>query len=62
MDKLEEMRAIGRLRCACAWEETTQIDLEEMGWEVGEWNRLAQDRNHWRAVGKKGLVNFRMIP
>jgi len=36
MDKLGEMRAIGRPRCACAWEGTIQIDLEEIGWEAVE--------------------------
>jgi hypothetical protein len=44
------------------WEGTTQIDLEEIGWEAGECIQLAQDRDHWRADGKKGLVNFRTIP
>jgi hypothetical protein len=36
INKLEEMRTIGRPRCACAWEGTTQIDLEEIGWEAVE--------------------------
>jgi hypothetical protein len=36
MDKLEEVRKIGRPRCACTWEGTTQIDFEEMGWETVE--------------------------
>jgi len=36
MDKLEERKAIGRPSCACTWEGTTQIDLEEIGWEAAD--------------------------
>jgi hypothetical protein len=26
------------------------MDLREIGWEVGDWIKLAQDRNQWRAL------------
>jgi hypothetical protein len=37
------------------WEDNTEIDLKEIGWEGWDWIQLAQDRDQWRA-----LVNMEM--
>jgi hypothetical protein len=29
-----------------------KIDLREIGWDGGDWNDLAQDRDQWRALVK----------
>ena len=26
------------------------MDLQEVGWDCGDWMELAQDRNRWRAL------------
>jgi hypothetical protein len=26
------------------------MDLREIGWEIMDWEHVAQDRNQWRAV------------
>jgi hypothetical protein len=26
------------------------MDLRDIGWQVGEWVQLAQDRNQWRTI------------
>jgi hypothetical protein len=32
------------------WEDNIKIDLREIGWSGMVWIRLAQDRDHWRAL------------
>jgi hypothetical protein len=32
------------------WKDGITMDLREIGWGGVEWSRLAQDRDHWRAV------------
>jgi hypothetical protein len=43
MGKCEGKRLLVRL--SCRWE--GNMDLEEIGWEVVDWNRLAEDVCKW---------------
>jgi hypothetical protein len=43
----EGKRPLGRPRRS--WEDNIKIDLREIGIDVADWNRLAQDRIRWRA-------------
>jgi hypothetical protein len=36
-----------------------EIYLQELVWEEVGWNRLAYDRDHWRA-GVNALMNFKV--
>jgi hypothetical protein len=45
--KPEGMRPLGRPRRR--WEDNIKMDLREIGIEVVNWIRLAQDRVHWKA-------------
>jgi hypothetical protein len=48
--KPEGMRLPGIPRCIL-WECNIKISLHEIGWEIMGWSPLAQDRDHWQAVG-----------
>jgi hypothetical protein len=32
------------------WVDNFEIDLREIGWDVGDWIDMAQDRDQWRAL------------
>jgi hypothetical protein len=32
------------------WEDNIKMDLREIGWDVGDWIDLAQNRDHLRAL------------
>jgi hypothetical protein len=55
LGKPEGKRPLGRPMHR--WEDGMKMDLREIGWEVVEWIRLAQDRDRWWA-----LVNEVMNP
>jgi hypothetical protein len=41
------------------WEDNIKMDLQEVGGDRGDWMKLVQDRDRWRAhVGK--VRNFRV--
>jgi hypothetical protein len=42
----EERRPRGRP--TRRWEDNIRMNLREIGYEVGDWMLLAQDRDHWR--------------
>jgi hypothetical protein len=44
----ERKRPLGRPRRR--WEDNIKIDLQEVGWDLGDWMELAQDRDRWRAL------------
>jgi hypothetical protein len=46
--KPEGKRPLGRPRRR--WEDGIRMDLRDIGLEVVDWIRLAQDRDRWRAV------------
>jgi hypothetical protein len=48
MGKSERMRLQGTPRLR--WGDNIKMDLREIGWDVMDWIRLAQDRDHWRAL------------
>jgi hypothetical protein len=35
------------------------MDLREIGWDVGDWIDLAQDRDQWRAL-VRAVINLRV--
>ena len=41
------------------WEDNIKVDLEEVGRGCGDWMRLAQDRDRWRALVST-VMNFRV--
>jgi hypothetical protein len=41
----EGKRTLGRHRCR--WEDSTKVDLQEMGWGGMDWIELAQYRDRW---------------
>jgi hypothetical protein len=41
------------------WVDNIKIDLREIGWDVGDWIDLAQDRDQWRAL-VKAVMNLRV--
>jgi hypothetical protein len=45
--KLERKRQLGRTRRR--WEDNIKMDLQEVGCECMDWNKLSQDRDRWRA-------------
>jgi hypothetical protein len=56
--KPEEKRLLGRPRSR--WEDNIKMDLQEVGGGRGDWIKLAQDRDRWRAL--VGTVrNFRVL-
>jgi hypothetical protein len=56
--KSEGKRPLGRLRRR--WEDNIKMDLQEVGWSLGDWMELAQDRDSWRAL--VGTVRGFRIP
>ena len=55
--KPEEKWPLGRPRRR--WEDNIKMDLQEVGGGRGDWIKLAQDRDRWRAL--VGTVrNFRV--
>jgi hypothetical protein len=42
------------------WEDGIRMDLREIGWGVGDWIRLAQDRDRWQAV-VCAVMNLRVL-
>ena len=46
--KPEGKRPLGRPRCR--WEDNIKMDLQEVGGGHGDWIKLAQDRDRWRAL------------
>ena len=41
------------------WEDNIRMDLEEIGFNAGNWVDSAQDRNYWRAL-VNGVLNLRV--
>jgi hypothetical protein len=46
--KPEGKQPLGRPRRR--WEDNIKMDLQEIGWDRGDWMKLAQDRDRWRAL------------
>jgi hypothetical protein len=46
--KPEGKRPLGRSRRR--WVDNIKMDLREIGWDGMDWNDLAQDRDHWKAL------------
>jgi hypothetical protein len=55
--KPEEKRPLGRRRRR--WEDNIRMDMREIGWKGVVWMRLAQGRDHWRALINK-VMNLRV--
>ena len=53
--KPERKRPLGRPRCK--WEDNIKMDLQEEGRGCGDWMKLAQDRDRWRALVST-IMNF----
>ena len=53
--KLEGKKTIGRPRHR--WEDDIKTDLQEVGGGCGDWMKLAQDRDRWRALMSM-VMNF----
>ena len=56
--KPEEKRPLGRPRRR--WEDNIKMDLQEVGGSCGDWKKLAQDRDRWRAL--VGMVRNLRVP
>jgi hypothetical protein len=56
--KPEGKRPLGRPRRR--WENGIRKDLREIGLGCVDWNRLAQDRDRWRAV-VSAVMNLRVL-
>ena len=41
------------------WEDNIKIDLQEVGGGFGDWMKLAEDRDRWRALVST-VINFRV--
>jgi hypothetical protein len=55
--KPEGKRPLGRPRRR--WEDNIKRDIEEVGWDCGDWMERAQDRDRWRAL-ESTVINFRV--
>ena len=55
--KPEGKRPLGRPRRR--WKDNIKMDLEEVGGGCGDWMKLAQDRDRWRALVST-VMNFRV--
>ena len=42
-------------RCKHRWEDSTRMDLEEIGINTRDWLDLVQDRDYWRALMNAAL-------
>jgi hypothetical protein len=56
--KSEGKSPLGRPRRR--WEDTTKMDLQEVGGDCGNWMELAQDRDRWQAL--VGMVRDFRVP
>ena len=54
----EGKRPLGRPRRR--WEDI-KLDLQEVGRGCGDWMKLVQDRDRWRALVST-VMNFRVVP
>jgi hypothetical protein len=54
----EGKRPLGRPRRR--WEDGIRMDLGETGLRGVDWNRIAQDRDRWRAV-VSAVMNLRVL-
>jgi hypothetical protein len=50
---LEGKRPLGSLRRRCV--DNVKMDLRKIGWGSMDWNDLAQDKDHWRALVKTAM-------
>ena len=57
LGKPEGTRSLGRPRRR--WEENIKMDLQEGGGDCGDWMKLAQDRDRWRAL-MSTVMNLRV--
>ena len=57
--KTEGKRPLGRPRHR--WEGNIKMDLEEVGRCCGDWMKLSQDRDRWRALVST-VMNFWVVP
>jgi hypothetical protein len=55
--KPEGKRPLGRPRRR--WVDNIKMDLGEIGWDGRDWIKLAQDRDHWRALVNK-VISLRV--
>ena len=55
--KLEGKRSLGRPRHR--WEDYIKMDLQEVGGGCGDWMKVAQDREGWRALVST-VMNFQV--
>ena len=55
--KAEGKRPLGRPRRRC--EDNIKMDLQEVGGGCGNWMKVAQDRERWRALVST-VMNFRV--
>jgi len=56
--KIYTKRPLGRRRCS--WEDNIKVDLQEVGCGgFGDWMKLAQDRDRWRAF-VNAVMNLRV--
>jgi hypothetical protein len=55
--KPEGKRQVGRTRHR--WENTTKMDIQEVGYGGMDWIGLAQDRDRWRAF-VNAVMNLRV--
>jgi len=55
--KHEGKRPLGRPRPT--WEDNNKTYFQEVGWGCTDWNKLAQDRDRWRAF-VNAVMNFRV--
>jgi hypothetical protein len=55
--KSEGKRPLGRPRRR--WEDNIKMDLQEVGRVCGEWMKVAQDRDRWRAL-VNAVMNLRV--
>ena len=58
VEKPEGKRSLGRPRHR--WEDNIKMDLQEVGGSRGDWMKLAQDRDRWRAL--VGTVRDLRVP
>jgi len=56
--KPEGKRSLGRPRRR--WEDNIKMDLQEVGWDRGDWMELAQDSDRWWAL--VGTVRDFLVP
>jgi hypothetical protein len=57
VEKPEGKSPLGRPRRRC--EDNIKRDLQEVGWDCGDWMEWAQDRDRWRALVST-VMNFRV--